>query len=206
MTSTRPIDSFLENVVAEMSELTHAHRLAFCASCCERALPNYSTFVSRESWGMVEPFRKALDAAWSVASGRRPDADLGELKNLCESWVPDSDDFPSAEAAAAQDAALMVLVLLEHVTDADARHCQRIASFSRDTVDMWVQLAEKLDSAAPELEEQIEQSRLMQREIGKLREDIAVLQREAALTPEFISRFRDASLVDGESNIGLSGS
>jgi uncharacterized protein YjaG (DUF416 family) len=206
MASIRPIDSFLENVMAQMSELTHGHRLAFCASCCERALPNYATFVSRESWGMIEPFRTALDAAWSMATGERPGVDLGQLKNACQSWVPNSDDFPSAQAAAAQDAVLMVLILLEHVTNADPHYCQRVATLSRDTVDMWVQLTKKLDSAVSNLEEQIEQSRLMQRETGKLREDLADLQREVVLTTEFNNRFRDASMVSGKSNIGLPGS
>ncbi len=203
MARTRLIDRFLEDVTNEISVLTHAHRLAFCASCCERAPPNYELFVGRESWGTIEPFRKAVDTAWSVAEGHRLGVNLGQLREECKSWAPHSDDFPSAEAAAAQDAALMTLVLLEHLTDPDPDHCRRVASFARDSVDMCVQLTEELNPAAPDLEDRIEESTLMQREIGKQREDIAVLERQETVTPEFIRRFREASLLDGKSNLGL---
>jgi uncharacterized protein YjaG (DUF416 family) len=149
--------------------------------------------------------RRALDVAWEIGKGQQVTAEQVQcLKDSCESIVPESEDFPSVEATAAQEAAFSILVLLEHCLDPDARHAVRISSFSRDTIDMFVQMRDRLEPIDPELELKILRDPLMVREFEKQEEDLVRLERQSVLDETLVEAFRNDATDGGLSFLGWS--
>src|SRR5262245_14287733 len=109
----RNVSVALEN---KLQGLSHSHRLAFAASCCERAYPNYLIFFQRAYWGGPVALRTSLNRVWDFIEGSlRALDDIGELEEKCELVTPDLDDFTTSDidvqAGAAQEAAFMVRLL-----------------------------------------------------------------------------------------------
>jgi len=187
-------------------ELSHIQRLAFAASCCERAFPNYVVFAQLARWGNPAVFRTSLNAAWDVIEGSR--AVLVEhptLEQQCESLTPDLDDFSTpdidVQAAAGQEAAFMIRLLLQFCEDSEPSYALRIATFSRDTIDMYVQVLENLDPVDPQLNEKIAQHPLM---LDELQRQEADLRRLATLmASDEMKSFRILVANPEKSNIGL---
>src|SRR5712691_9422325 len=132
---------FLEVLERELKRLPHSFQLAFAASCCERAYPNYVIFFQRARWGGPAALRTSLNRVWDFIEGSsRALDDIGELEQKCESVTPDLDDFSTSDidiqAAAAQEAAFMVRLLLQFCRDRQLSHPISIATFARDTIDM----------------------------------------------------------------------
>lgn len=189
-----------------LGELPHSHRLAFAASCCERAYPNYLIFFQRARWGGPGTLRKSLDTVWDCIEGSvRALDDIVELEQKCESVTPDLDDFSTAdidvEAGAAQEAAFMVRLLLQFCRDNQLSYALRIATFARDTIDMYVQVLEGLDPADPQLDEKIVQHPLMLRELQTQESDLIRLSKMKM--PADLQVFRIYATNPERSNIGL---
>lgn len=118
-----------------MSKLSTKHLLAFAASCCERALPNYEVFAKCNLAGDPLALRRALDTVWNHIAGMEIAlSEIDQHRTSCEAAIPDSDDYGTLEASAAQDAGFMILVLLELFRDPDPKHVVRIATFARDKI------------------------------------------------------------------------
>jgi len=185
----RPV-SKTEELRHELQELSSAERIAFGASCCERAFRNYEFFSRTAKWGDPRPLREAIDTAWSVAEGRKQSASgILNLMGDCERVTPDLDDFSAEKidvaAAAGQEATFMVRLLLELCLKEDA---ERIARFARDTLDMLVQVTDGLDPSDVDLEQKIAESKLMRDEIEIQRTEVVCLRE--ANTAEEIREFR----------------
>lgn len=145
--------TFLEELPETLRTLPHERQLAFAASCCERAFPNYVAFSKQEDWGDPRLLRMCLDRVWSFIEGNYlPEAEAREMVNQCRAMTPDSDDFPSGNATAAQEAALMVILLLQLCHDKMPDHAVGVATFARDTVDMYVAIEHSPDPARPQIE------------------------------------------------------
>lgn len=190
----------------ELQQLPHSHRLAFAASCCERAYPNYVTFFQRARWGGPAVLRAALNGIWDFIEGStRALDDLGELEQKCESVTPDLDDFSTSDidvlAGAAQEAAFMVRLLLQFCRDNRLSYAVRITTFARDTIDMYVQVVEKLDAADPGLNEKVAQHPLMLQEIQQQESDLVKLTQ--IKTRGELQEFRRYATHPERSNIGL---
>jgi len=197
--SNRSLESKLE-------ELPHPHRLAFAASCCERAFPNYVVFSQQAHWGGPATLRASLNTVWDfIEDSSGALADLAELVQKAQAATPDLDDFSTSEvdlqAAAAQEAAFMVRLLLQFCQDNQLSYAMRITTFARDTIDMYVQTIEKLDPADPELDREIAQHPLMVEEIGKQEDDL--LRLTQIKTRAGFQDFRRHATNPERSNIGL---
>ena len=200
--------TFLSGLETQLAGLTPERQLAFAASCCERAYPNYELFSRKENWGDPTPLRTALDAVWSfILQNSLSETDWQALLSNCKAATPDSDNFnPVTEDAsvlivAAQEAAFMVTLLLEFRRDRDPNYGVRIASFGRDTVDMCVQVLDHLAPADPQLENKIGQHPLLLQELAKQEEDLALLQE--IKTSAALTQFWKRALNPQRSNIGL---
>jgi uncharacterized protein len=170
------IDQHRKFVQARSKALAHPHLMAFCASCCERAFPNYVAFWDKEKSGDPRVLRKSLDATWECLHGRTISLDQANiLSRECEGVIPDSDDFPSLEVSGAQDAGFGVMMLLEFACDPDLRHVLRIVGFSTDAIDRYIQIAEGMDPGDPDLDIKIDKHPLMTTELNKQKEDLAWL-------------------------------
>jgi len=143
-------------------------------------------------WDFIDGSARALD-------------DIGELEQKCESVTPDLDDFSTSDidvqAGAAQEAAFMVRLLLQFCRDCQLSYAVRITTFARDTIDMYVQVVDKLDSADPQLDEKIAQHPLMLREVEEQESDLLKLTQ--IKTRADLQEFRKHATNPERSNIGL---
>lgn len=190
-------EEFLKDLASRIELLCHRKRLAFAASCCERAAPNYATFCRIAKCKDPTVLVEALAATWTLlkAPGSVSAEQISKLRQRCMDAAPSSDNDPSIEAAAAQEACLSVAILLDLIHDPSPVHAQRIATFSRDTLDMLVQMNEGLDPSDPRLEAKIAASALMQNELSKQNSDLEYLKSVDSLTPAFFDEFRASAML-----------
>jgi uncharacterized protein YjaG (DUF416 family) len=188
-------------VVAALSALPRDARLAFSLSCAERLYPNYLAFSRQCHWGNAAHVRAALDAAWDALAGTPPAAKLrAKLIRDVQAAQPNTEDFDTVLVSSALDAASTAELAWEQWGDGGVEHAAAIASLCVDTVDMYVQELEQLDSADPELETKIRQHPLMQRELARQAAD---LDRLRAFEPDLISELRRDWHAPERSNLGL---
>jgi uncharacterized protein YjaG (DUF416 family) len=180
------------------------HRVTFAAACCERLLPNYAAFAREVRWGKPETLRAALDYIWDVLIGGT--VDRGEIYRRieqCDAVIPDTEDFDTSSVSAALDAGNAVVETLRSLLDGDSQRIVDVASFCRDTVDMYIQDRDHLDyNNAPLFERKIEQDPLMKREIERQAAILLELSTNAVLDRLMLKRLRDESADGGRSNIG----
>ena len=149
----------------QLSRLSSIHAVAFAASCCERMLPNYRRFQDQVGWGDTILLRTALDQAWQVVSaGNIPREYLRSLVEQCDHVTPDTEVFTTSLVSHALDASAAISETLELCVDGDLSHALRVATSSRDTVDMYIQKLEDLQPEDSQFEEKILNHPLMVRE------------------------------------------
>jgi hypothetical protein len=163
-------------------------------------------FFQRARWGGPAALRASLNRVWDFIEGSIWVLDdLAELEQKCESVTPDLDDFSTpdidVQAGAAQEAAFMVRLLLQFCRDNQPSYAVRIITFARDTIDMYVQVIEKLDPADPQLNEKVAQHPLMLKEIRKQENDL--LKLKEIRTRAELQEFRSCATHPKRSNIGL---
>jgi uncharacterized protein YjaG (DUF416 family) len=186
-------NSELERALAELPQWK---RTAFIVGLAARLLPHYRRFSSAAGFGNVSLLEGALiRACHFVETGDS----LGELQLLraeCEEQTPDTTLFSHPLTSAALDAALVVILAVEEMAAPNARHAFRAAMLARDTVDLFVLGLEEVDinNLSPSPEAIVLRHRLMQCELQRQRESIAILRRgdlaREAVAHELRSRLR----------------
>jgi uncharacterized protein YjaG (DUF416 family) len=188
-----PLTFDAEALAETLATLSHAHRVAFCAAVCERLVPNYVRFAREERWGNPTLLREALDIVWHCALGARSGSDeLRVLAERSEEAAPEPAEFESDLASAALDAANAVAASLRCCQDGDVERCIEVATYARDTVDMYVQIRESMDQDDPGLERRIADHPLMVREMGKQSSDLEMLRRAPAVDDALVRRLKGA--------------
>ncbi len=180
------------------------HRFAFAISVCERLYPNYIYFSRHHNWGNPNVFRMCLDAAWEVLSGKEKPIQMEEWLTECEENIPDTEDFDSIFVSSALDASTSIVALLRDTDSIATDVVVEIASFARDTVDMYVQELESMEFYGAELEEKILKHPLMQAELKSQRETIESILAIKEFDLEKISYLESIWKQPKTSNIGFS--
>jgi len=191
----------------DLDRLSRTHRVVFAAACCERLLPNYSAFAQQVRWGNPETLRAALDYIWdTVENGGAVDREeINRLIERCDAVIPDTADFDTSSVSAALDAGTAVVETLRSLLDGDSQRVVDVASFCRDTVDMYIQDRDHLDyNNDPLFETKIAQDPLMKRELARQSAILLELATHPVLDRSLLRRLREESADGGRSNIGRS--
>jgi len=160
----------------QLAVFNAAGLIAFSLSVAERLLPNYRRFVRETGWGDEAVLRRALDLGWSwLEHGVVERREAQRLQDACLKQAPDTDDFTTILVSSALDAANSAAIVAELVVESDVEKAVEIASYGRDTVDMYVQELENMPSNSTDLEERIRLHELMQRELINQREAIEAI-------------------------------
>jgi hypothetical protein len=187
-----------------LDQMGDRQQLAFGASCSERLLHNYLAFLNDTGWGDIAPLRDALDLVWAFLCGRPyPDDSVKHLRTLCEAEAPDSDDFTSLYVSLAQDACFSICALLDFLLSSDVDKIVVAATYATDSVDLYVQEIEDMDSNAPDVEERILAHVLMQRELRKQKDDLEAIAQARILDASFFIQLKNSSSNEGKSNLDL---
>lgn len=175
-------------------------RVAFMGACCERMLPNYGTFSRQTGFGSADALRRALDVAWTWIESDTAPENLPELIAHVDLAAPDSEGHRSIYASAALNAVNGIAMTLEALRNATDSCVVGVASLARDTVDLFVQFRDDLDPSAPDFEEKIARSALMQAELTAQSRSLSALDDEqadrSALAKTIRAEFSQRSLPD----------
>lgn len=97
-----------------IGNLQFLNRMAFCACCCERLVPNYLAFTIVEGRGDFGLLRSSLDSVWSAVLEPRVvlEWNWDKLSNLIK-IAPDTDDFETIFADLAGDAVAATAYTIE---------------------------------------------------------------------------------------------
>jgi uncharacterized protein YjaG (DUF416 family) len=187
-------------LLKRLSDCDRKGLVIFALSCAERLLPNYLRFTHEHGWGDIRPLRKALDLAWTWLESGNIDADeVSRLRDACEEQAPNTEEFDSLYVSPALDAANAAADVARLLIEPDVETAVEIATFARDTVDMYVQELEGMPANAADLEERIRLHPMMQRELTNQREALA-----AAVTGIEIPLAAEQWRSPDQSNIDLS--
>ena len=165
-----------ERIRSGIHRLDHRSQVAFVLSCAERMLPNYAAFQRETGWGDFQSPRLALDIGWKWLAGEtEATSGIALVRGACDAAAPDTEDFDTILVSAALDAASAACLLLDLLAVADDEKTIEVSTLARDTVDMYVQETEQMQSNAPDLEERIRSHPLMQSEIMRQYSDLQIL-------------------------------
>jgi uncharacterized protein YjaG (DUF416 family) len=160
-----------DELLERLSECDQKGLVTFALACAERLLPNYLKFAREHSWGDIQPLRATLDHAWAWLDNGRIDVEAAaQLRESCEEQAPNTEDFDSLYVSPALDAANAAANVARLLVEPDAETAVEVATFARDTVDMYVQELEGMPTNSADLEERIRLHPMMQRELSDQRE------------------------------------
>ena len=165
-------------------------QLIFALSCAERMLPNYQRFVQESDFGDVSVLRCALNLGWDWLSGKSIDLGLAEkCREDSENQAPNTEDFSTILVSSALDAANAASIVVDFLLTSNLERVVELATYARDSVDMFVQELEKMQPNARNLEEKIWLHPLMQRELANQRNALTLITDGITLS-EAIARWR----------------
>lgn len=191
-------------LINRLNKLADEKRLVFGALCCERLLPNYKAFQLDTGYGNYELLRDALDIMWLHIFDKKMTFDqIKKTISFCESIVPDSENFDSIMTASAQDACFAICSLFDYLLKNDVRNIVQVATFATDSVDLYIQEIENMDSADPELEDKILRHHLMQMELTQQENDLKFLEQASFIDEAILSKLKSSWNNNGKSNLDL---
>lgn len=160
-----------EKLRAQLSGVTQLELVLFALSCAERMLPNYRRFVFEHEWGNEAILRGALDLGWNWLEGIPIEATtVRKFQQACNDQAPNTENFSTISVSSALDAANAAAIVAGLIVDPDVDKVIELASYARDSVDMFVQEHENMLPQTQNLEECIRLHPLMQSELVRQRE------------------------------------
>ena len=138
-------------------------------------------------------YQDCLEQGWQHLVGTTELQDYQALAKACLDSAPDTEDFDHIFTSAALDAALSIHHLMMFLSDHSVDHVAETAGLARDTVHLFVGLKE-----APRpyslTNEQLNGHRLVQRELGRQRDDLIFLENlPNDVDQEMVVRLRERS-------------
>jgi uncharacterized protein YjaG (DUF416 family) len=150
--------------------------LAFGALLLDRALPNFLRFAAETGAPGGAMLRGAQAKVWGLLEGNNAAAPyFGITAKTCEVFSPETEQHTSLYTSSALDAVGIVCNLLDYIDSHQAKLLVDSASLRRDSVDIFLQRALRMDVSAPDFETQLLAHRLMQEELGFQQADLEFL-------------------------------
>jgi uncharacterized protein YjaG (DUF416 family) len=160
------MDHFAEEAATQIPLLTTSAKIAFAYAICERLTPHYQAFFEAERWGDPLRIQSALVLLRQAVSAPPAVADLQQNYRQIEEITPDSDDFGSSLGSFALDTCCAILSTLDFVLKGTDQYVLDVATFARNTVDLYVQEIEELEPSDPHLGQKIERSPYLIQEVS----------------------------------------
>lgn len=193
------MNDFLNDIRNSVIKLSKKKKILFCVLTCEKLLSNYMSFEEENDWGDHQVLQEAIDMIYQYLINDKlfSNEEISELLERVDAITPHTEDFPGILTSFALDACTSVESTLQFILDDKAEHVMEVVSYAYDTVDMFIQEKENMDSNDREIEERISNDVFMQRERKRQKE---LLQRMSEMqndniTDDVINRFRDGQRI-----------
>lgn len=190
------MDHFAAEASAQVPTLTTAAKAAFAYAICARLTPHYQAFFEVEDWGDLLVLQSALAVLRQAVFTAPAVAAVQRTYRQVEEVTPDSDDFGSSLGSLALDTCCAILAALDFTLHERNQALLDVATFARNTVDLYVQELEELDPSDPHLEQKIDRSPYMVQEVNWQR---AALHRLASIerpSPEILQELLQGPMLD----------
>lgn len=195
----------LSVIEKRIKSLSSDKQALFGAVCCERLLHNYLYFHKVTGWGNYDYLRKTLDLIWSilVREKKKNSEYINLLSERCEEYAPDLDVFEDDLAPAAQDACLSICCLLDFLNKKKPNDIIQIATYSTDTVDLFIQTSENINPNDSQLEEKILNHPLMQNELNTQAQILDALEKTKTINNQLIQNLKITFTYKSNLNLSL---
>lgn len=153
-------------------------QISFAYLACNRMIQNYQYFARNSGWGNEYILIDALGIIQKFVLGSPGDFDKKQLLSAIYENIPNSNKFPSAASAYAENAASSVYYTLNSIPKVDIQQLSWALVLSRDTIDTFIQVDNNFAyEYNDEFEEKIRHHWMMRREFEKQENDFSALMK-----------------------------
>jgi uncharacterized protein len=187
------MDKYRTEISRLLKPLSFQKQLIFGVLTCEKLYPNYEHFSQNNLWGNGQILQNAISIIYQNVF-RKDLFSEDEIQNLIEqveSITPDTEEFESILVSFALDACTSVLSTLNFIIDGETENIIDVATYARDTVDMYIQERDDLDVNDKMIEIKIEQDIFMQREKQRQFDIIKLLSEKKEITDSQLQNLRE---------------
>jgi uncharacterized protein YjaG (DUF416 family) len=191
-----------EKMILDLKSISHKHRIAFAASCCERLLPNYRAFSLIEGWGDPLLMRKILDRVWAFLEGEYlSEIEFNQFQKQCEGIIPDTEDFASLFVGLAVNAGAALLYVLRYCTNNNVDELLFVSRLSIESIEAYLNVVNDPNltyhTSDKQFDAWLRQSPLIRAEIEKQKHDFEILRSSPEITRAFIENLKRLSQKNG---------
>lgn len=177
-----------EKLRRRLNRLPPRHVLTFGVWLLERMLPNFAKFSAETQFEGVSILDEVVTYAWRVIETGDKDSLRAPSVTLCESILPDTEDFDSLYTSSALDAAVSACNLLLFIEKNQTDLVVEMAGLARDTADLLIQFSSPDWAYTKEFDETVRNHPLMQLELSCQESDIAFLEQWSLDNSEFLEK------------------
>ncbi len=189
------MDKFREEVKKDLIDLTNKGKILFGALTCEKLYPNYVFFYKSTGWGNPDVLIEGLALIYQylIKDDLFSVKEIEDLITNIDVVTPDTEDFPGIATSFALDSCTSVYSVLSYLIDNNIEYIVDVATYARDTVDMFIQEKYDLKSSDPDIELTIANDSLMIEEKKRQKELLNKLKTldTTSITDQMIESLRD---------------
>ena len=187
------MDKYRTEILHLLKPLSFQKQLVFSALICEKLLPNYIHFSQTVSWGNPLSLQNAISVIYQnvFRNDLFTSEEMQDLISEIELVTPDTEDFESILVSFALDSCTSLLSTLNFIIDKEIDNVADVATYSRDTIDMYIQERDDLSLDDKMLAIKIEQDFFMQKEKQRQRTVLKLLLEMNEITDAQLQRLRE---------------
>jgi uncharacterized protein len=166
------MDKYRDEIKSKLLSISDKGKVLFAVLICERLYPNYVVFQKINNWGNPDVLQEgiALIRQYLIKEDLFESDEINSVIEQVDQITPNTEDFSGITTSFALDACTSVLSTLNFILDKDTEHIADVATYARDTVDMYIQEKGDLDANDPTIETRIEFDSFMIKEKNRQRE------------------------------------
>lgn len=154
------MDKYRDTIENKILLLNTDKKIMFSLLICKRLLPNYIYFSNKFKFGNPSDLESVIFTLFKNLMENKENNNIDNLIKKIENNTPNTEDFNTIFVSFALDACTSILSILYYLKDDDINNIVDIATYARDTVDMYIQERDNL-IISKELEFLIENDILM---------------------------------------------
>ena len=150
-------NDFLKEIENGVIKLSRKKGILFSVVNCERLLFNYVSFQKKNNWGDHRILQDSIDMIYQYLINENvfDSDDFSKQLEMIDSATPHTEAFPGILTSFALDACTSIHGTLLFILDNDVERVMDIVSYAYDTVDMFIQEKENINSNDKQIENKI---------------------------------------------------
>eukprot|EP00388_Colpodella_angusta_P001559 GDKJ01004903.1.p2 GENE.GDKJ01004903.1~~GDKJ01004903.1.p2 ORF type:complete len:200 (-),score=6.39 GDKJ01004903.1:143-742(-) len=187
------MDKYRKEILDLLNPLHFEKQLLFGALICEKLYPNYSKFCQYEPYDNSQILQEAISVIFQCVFNRElySSSEIQDIINQVEIVTPDTENYETILVSFALDSCTSILSCLYFIQDNDVENIADVATYARDTIDMFIQERDNLSLNDSFLEQKIENDNLMQQEKRRQKIVLELLKSNKNINESLIQNLRN---------------